>query len=386
MPIVLSEGEAKAIAERALSEGRIARDSLACALPPSRLAVTPGDLLSVRSGDADAIFRIDRIEEAGHRAVSAVRIEAGVYEAPVRVPRAARAPVVAAQSPVDVEFLDLPLLTGDEDPIAPHVAVARSPWAGPVAVFSAADDYGYALDREVKRPAVVRHAARVRCRPARPGSGCAPRCGSAWRPGALQSRSEADVLGGANAAALRFGSAGDWEVVQFLTAELVAPREYLVGGFLRGQAGTDAVMPDLWPAGTDFVLLDGAVGQLDLPSAARGRERHFRVGPAVRVLRRSELCPSRGDVRRRRPAAVSAGASPRRAAGGSGHRAGLDPPHPDRRGQLDGAGRSAGRGARGVSRARRAGRGGRCGRSSAGAPRLVYTAAEQAEDGAGGGR
>jgi hypothetical protein len=102
--------------------------------------------------------------------------------------------------------------------------------------------------------------------------------------GALQSRSEADVLGGANVAALRHGTAGDWEVVQFLTAELAGPREYVVGGFLRGQAGTDGTMPDVWPEGTDFVLLDGAVGQLNLPSAARGRERHLRVGPAARSL------------------------------------------------------------------------------------------------------
>jgi hypothetical protein len=90
------------------------------------------------------------------------------------------------------------------------------------------------------------------------------------------------VLAGANAAALRFGSEGDWEVIQFRTAELVAPREYVLGELLRGQAGTDGVMPEIWPAGTEFVLLDGAVTQVALPVAARGLERHFRVGPAVR--------------------------------------------------------------------------------------------------------
>ena len=281
VPIVLTEGEAKAVAERALAEGRIARDSLACALPPSRLGITPGDLISVRSGDADPVFRIDRIEEAGHRSVNAVRIEADVYQAPVRVTRAVRSPAVTAQSPVDVEFLDLPLLTGDEDPVAPHVAVARSPWAGPVAVFSAAGDYGYALDREVRRPAVF--GTLLGSLPAgTPGMWMRGKVRVRLGSGALQSRSEADVLGGANAAALRYGSAGDWEVVQFLTADLVAPREYLLGGFLRGQAGTDAVVPDLWPEGTDFVLLDSAVVQTALPSAARGRERHFRVGPSVR--------------------------------------------------------------------------------------------------------
>ena len=77
------------------------------------------------------MFRIDRIEEAGHRSVSAVRIEAGVYEAPVRTARTvSRSTLIVPQSPVDVEFLDLPLLAGDEDPIAPHVAVAQNAMGG----------------------------------------------------------------------------------------------------------------------------------------------------------------------------------------------------------------------------------------------------------------
>jgi hypothetical protein len=100
--------------------------------------------------------------------------------------------------------------------------------------------------------------------------------------GSLQSRSDGDVLNGANVAALRFGASGDWEVMQFRTAELVAPREYVIAGLLRGQAGTDCVMPEVWPAGTDFVLLDGAVAQVALPASSRGLERHFRIGPAVR--------------------------------------------------------------------------------------------------------
>ena len=56
-------------------------------------------------------------------------------------------------------------------------------------------------------------------------------------------------------------------------AELIAPREYRLSGILRGQAGTDGVAPETWPAGARFVLIDGAVGQLDLPASARGVER-----------------------------------------------------------------------------------------------------------------
>ena len=100
--------------------------------------------------------------------------------------------------------------------------------------------------------------------------------------GSLQSRNQTEVLNGANVAALRAGGAGDWEVFQFRVSELVAPRTYLLSGLLRGQAGTDAVMPDVWPVGTDFVLLDGAVTQLPFQGDARGLDRHYRVGPATR--------------------------------------------------------------------------------------------------------
>lgn len=101
--------------------------------------------------------------------------------------------------------------------------------------------------------------------------------------GALRTAGATGVLNGQNVAALRFGGKGDWEVIQFETADLVAPNEYLLGGLLRGQAGTDGVMPSIWPTGADFVLLDGAVSQIELPSADRGLPRHYRVGPAVRA-------------------------------------------------------------------------------------------------------
>ena len=202
--------------------------------------------------------------------------------------------------------------------------------------------------------------------------------------GTLQSRGETDVLGGANAAALRYGSQGDWEVVQFLTAELVAPREYLVSGFLRGQAGTDAAMPDLWPAGTDFVLLDGAVGQLDLPSAARGRERHLRVGPAVRsyddpsYVHRVETFVGVG-LRPYRPVHLRAKrradqgielAWTRRTRIDGDSWTGPDVPLGEEREEY-------------LVRVVQAGEVLR--EASPRVPRLVYTAVEQAEDGAGGG-
>ncbi len=280
LPIVLSEGQAKVIVERALGEARVGRDSLSCNLPLSMLSITPGDVVSLADGGTTDLYRIDRIEDLGHRAITGVRVEPTFYAAPVVVEtRVNRRSALAAASPVDVEFIELPLLTGDEDPVAPHVAVARTPWAGAIAVYSAANDYGYALDREIRRPAVV--GTLLDPLPAaQAGVWMQADVRIRLATGSLQGRSEADILNGANVAALRFGTSGDWEVVQFRDAQLIASGEYLVSGLLRGQAGTDGIMPDVWPSGSDFVLLDGAVTQTRLQGSMRGVERHYRVGPA----------------------------------------------------------------------------------------------------------
>ena len=52
---------------------------------------------------------------------------------------------------------------------------------------------------------------------------------------------------------------------------------------LRGQAGTDALMPEVWPAGSNVVLLDGSARQVDLPPSARNQLRHWRIGPGTRA-------------------------------------------------------------------------------------------------------
>lgn len=282
VPLVMREDEGRALAARLLSEGRVARDGLSCALPPSAMELTLGDVLAFRSADVELRFRIDRIEDAGARMVSATRIERQVYVPAPVVSSVSSSRHIAAPLPVTATFLDLPILRGDEDPASPHLAVSRSPWAGPGAVYSAKSDAGYVLDRQVRRPATI-GTLLDRLPVARPGLWMPQEVRVRLLAGSLQSREEADVLGGENAAALRNGGSGDWEVIQFRTATLIGPQVYQLGGLLRGQAGTDWLIPDSWPAGTDFVALDGAVEQLMVPASMRGVERHYRIGPARRA-------------------------------------------------------------------------------------------------------
>ena len=226
------------------------------------------------------------MEDAGARILEAVRVEPRAY-APVRAPEEPARPMAfAAPVPVQAVFLDLPLLSGDEMEHAPHLAAFASPWPGAVAVHGAAADAGYALDATLPRPAVI---GRTLTPLARATPGLWDR-GPALRVllggGALASRDEAAVLAGANAAAIGDGSPGGWEVIQFARAVPVpppaAPRSWDLALRLRGQAGTDATAPEVWPAGSTFVLLDGAPRQIGLKPSARGLERHYRIGPASR--------------------------------------------------------------------------------------------------------
>ena len=61
-------------------------------------------------------------------------------------------------------------------------------------------------------------------------------------------------------------------------------REYEISQMLRGQAGTTAMIEDVWPAGSFVVVLDGRPKQITIPSASRGLDRHYRYGPAKSVV------------------------------------------------------------------------------------------------------
>lgn len=279
--LTITDGEATAVADRWLSEARVALETAAFRLPPSKLALSAGDLVSIpNNGNAD-IFRIDRVEELGERTISAVKIEPGLYRRPLLPASVGRSRAFVAPSQAYAEFLDLPLITGDEVPHAPHVAISKTPWTGAHDVYSSSSNSGYAFNCEVLRPATVGETL-TSLFAAAPGAWARRPLGVRLHSGALRSAGRDDVLNGANIAAVRAAQGGDWEVIQFTEAKLVAPREYELSGLLRGQAGTDGVMRSELAAGADFILLDSAVTQIEHPVSALGLTRHYRVGPARR--------------------------------------------------------------------------------------------------------
>ena len=281
LPLALTGPEGQAVAERWLAEARVARDQLRFALPPSRRGLGAGAMVALRDGST---WRIDRVEDRGARAIEAVRVEPSVAEPSEAVEELAPASNFVAPVPVGAVFLDLPLLSGNEVAHAPHLAVTATPWPGTVAVYSAPGPDGFTLNRLMERRAVI-------------GTLLTPLAGARaglWdRGGPMRVRLAAGqlsgaemeaVLNGANLAAIGSGDDGEWEVIQFAGATLVGAATWDITMRLRGQQGSDGIMPEVWPEGSLFVVLDGAPGQVELAAAARGLARHYRIGPARRSV------------------------------------------------------------------------------------------------------
>ena len=284
MNMALTRAEGRQVVERWLTEARISRESLRLALPPSMMALGAGDVIELPADgeEGDALYRIDRVEQGEMQLIEAVRIEPEVYDpAPFDDELAALKPFTAPV-PVTALFLDLPLLRGDETPHAPYIATTAQPWPGSVAVYQSGTDANYQLNTILPIRATIgvtqTDLAATRAGVFDHGDGLQVKLTS----GSLESVDEAALLSGANLAAIGDGTSDNWEVFQFAEAELVAPSTYWLTKRLRGQAGSDALMPPVWPLGSQFVLLNSVPQQLSLSPNLRRIVQHYRIGPAQR--------------------------------------------------------------------------------------------------------
>lgn len=277
----LLRGEAHQISERWLAEARVGQDAIRFALPPSQIALGVGDVLTCPTdGHSADTYRIDRVEQAEALQIDATRVELSLYEPAEIDPMPSALASFEASTPVHPLFMDLPLLSGDEVPHSPHIAIAARRWPGGVAVYDALDDNLFKLNTLLSAKSTVgvleTPLAAVQSGVIDRGAGLRVRMIS----GDLSSVSQEAMLNGANLAVIGDGSPDNWEVVQFQTAELVAAGTYEVSNRLRGQAGTDALTLQDWPVGSWFVLLDVRLQQLELTRAMRGVARTYRVGPS----------------------------------------------------------------------------------------------------------
>jgi hypothetical protein len=280
LPIVTRYAQARNVAETMVQEAWTSRERGRFALPPSQLALDPSDLLTLTTANRSLPLRLTGLSVGSAVEAEAISIEPQLYDAyaaPARDAVANAPDIYGAQLGV---FLDLPMIRGDEVPYAGAVAAFGDPWPGSVAFYRSPTTSGYTL----KALPTTRAVLGVTDSDFYSGPTSRWDNGNTLRvvlsSGELASAEELLVLDGANYCAVQNGD-GDWEVLQFRSATLVDTRTYALTGLLRGQAGTEGAMREPVAAGARFVLLDGAVTQVDMTQADIGLAFNWKYGPGV---------------------------------------------------------------------------------------------------------
>jgi hypothetical protein len=264
-----------------LLEEWVGRETASFRLPPSRLALDPGDVVLLDHDGRLAALRLTSVADAGARAIEAVRTDASAYGLAPGSDRSPRVSKPVVYGPPAVAILDLPQLRESAPPHQPLLAVHAVPWPGRVAVWRSPGEDGFELVTTLGRPARTgRLVADLWSGPtSRFDLGNVAVVDLAF--GTLASVPDLALFNGANALAVET-AAGVWEVLQAGVAELIAPGRYRLSRLLRGQRGTEGAMGAPTPAGARVVVLDEALAPLAVGEAALGLEATWRVGPASR--------------------------------------------------------------------------------------------------------
>jgi Putative phage tail protein/GTA TIM-barrel-like domain len=283
LPLVLDGHQAEAVADAWLFETWAARERASFTLAPSRLALEPADVVEIDTEDASYLFRVTEVGEHGEREIEARSIDPEVYGSIAARPRPARtgAPVLSGQP--DVALLDLPLLRGDEPADAGYVAARQTPWPGDVAIFGSPEQTGFMLKGFAAAPATLGTTLNPLAAGPEGRFDHGARLQVMVEGEELVSVTALQLFAGQNAAAVR-NEDGDWEVLQFQTATLLAPGTYELSDLLRGQGGTEGAMRPAVGSGAAFVLLNAALARLDLTASEIRLPYNWRIGPASRDI------------------------------------------------------------------------------------------------------
>lgn len=283
----VAQEHAQQRAQVVLQEAWAGRESVELALPPSLLAVEPGDVLSLDLDGGRCLLRVEEVADGTIR-----KLRGRSFDAMVQEPADAPARGVSAESaviygPPAVQVMDLAMAEEGVAAHAPWIAASASPWPGGLALHRRKGPASFVFDRELDAAATMGTllaplaAGPLDCLDR--GNVIEVRLGS----GAVFSTAMDDLLQGANLAAVGSMATG-WEILQFAGAELTGAQTWRLSLLLRGQFGSAPEMRGQRPAGERFVLIDEAVVQPALSLGLAGLEQTWRLGPIDHDLARAQ--------------------------------------------------------------------------------------------------
>jgi hypothetical protein len=276
---VMPSEDAERRADMLLRRRWAGRETASIFLPPSRLAIEPGDVVRLDLGlGAVRTLRVDRVERGTVTRVEARGEDRGLTPAAGSPAAPATVSVHPGVGRAHVEIVELPCRAGGDAGRAPLIAATAAPWPGALRLWRPEPGGGHVHAGELHLPAVVGTTLDT----------LGP--GPSWRfdrvrsfrmevvGGTIDTVSEAALLDGANLFALRHPD-GRWEALQAGRAELVAAGTYRLSVLLRGQVGTEHLAAAPVPAGARVVLLNETVAPLPVLEQHLGASIAWRVGP-----------------------------------------------------------------------------------------------------------
>jgi hypothetical protein len=283
LPLVLTADQATAIAESWLFDAWSARERATFTLPPSRLALEPGDAIALNTNTQSRLLRITDLGDHGARDIEARTLDPSVYIASPAAARVATpSPTASTGQPLTI-FLDIPPINTSDAAYAGYFAATQVPWPGSIALYRAPEQSDFSLKALASIPAITGVALSDVASGPEGRFDYATKITIELDRGELVATTDLALLGGANLAALEMAP-DTWELLQFRDARLVAARTYELSKCLRTQRGTDNQSSIVIPAGARFVLLNDALKSVSMTADDVGLSFHWKAGPASRDI------------------------------------------------------------------------------------------------------
>lgn len=272
--LLADAGQAEDWAVSALQRLDAEGETFSFILPPSALALEPGDTVRIAhaAGSADRVLT-ELSGDVQRRAVATAFAEAhtGLTGPAPRHPGGDIRP----PSKAELLVLDLPLIDGEAERSGPLAAVAATPWYGVAGLHAGASAQSLTR-RSLARLPTAMGVMLDALYPAPSGRIIEQSVRLQLDRGELASVTLASLLGGANRLAVETGDG--WDVIQFRDAVLISEGEWRITGLLRGQFGSETA--SVIAPGARFAILDGEIGTVPVFDHETGQNLVFRVGPA----------------------------------------------------------------------------------------------------------
>jgi hypothetical protein len=280
LPEVLTENYVRSLADSLVQQAWIERERGEVNLPPSYVWLEPGDAMTLPFGSRNVDVRIQQINTGDYSTLEFKTFDLGVFALPPSNERNRTPPVANLFGAVAVEWIDLPMFSGQEPlPWAPRVAAHGLTWPGTVAIYRQLANATFEFSTTID----VQSVTGVLSTPLYNGPVNRWDRGNTFiitlENGALSSIDEATMLQSALALAVQ-NIDGDWEVLQFATATLQSQGVYLISNLLRGQLGTETAMRSPVAAGARVVLIEpGKLTPLNVTDSLAATPIVYRWGP-----------------------------------------------------------------------------------------------------------